>query len=86
MIHKLPEVCWCGRTHVLKCDIHGHQEYCHDEGDGWYLFRCAKCEEHMSSWCDELPKSYQETQHLRAMVVLADVLIKDSNKGGFAHQ
>jgi len=87
MIYTTPEICWCGESHIDKCDIHGHQEYYHDEaGDGtWYIYNCNQCEAHMSSWADEAPESYHQTQHLRAMEVLASVFYERLKETGLAH-
>lgn len=85
MIYTLPKVCWCGETHIHECDIHGHQEYCHDEGDGWYIFHCVKCEIVEYSWAEQLPKSYHETMHIRAMTVLAGVFFERYRETGLAH-
>jgi|APSaa5957512493_1039668.scaffolds.fasta_scaffold36780_2 hypothetical protein len=80
------EKCWCGSTDIDVCKIHGSQPFYHDEGDGWNIYRCGRCEEIENSfaWKSSDPKynhepfkNYFETMHLRAMIVLADVLIKE---------
>jgi hypothetical protein len=83
------KICWCGEeNHIDKCQIHGSQPFYHDEGgsvsNSWEIYRCERCEEVQDSFaCDgHTPyDNYFETLPIRAMVVLANVLIQDSVSG-----
>ena len=84
---KQIEKCWCGEHHIDKCQIHGSQPFCHDEGDSWNIYRCVKCERVHDSFAygEHVPyDNYWVTLPIRAMVVLADVLIQDSVIGSGA--
>tara|TARA_B110000438_G_scaffold242715_2_gene242401 strand:+ start:23320 stop:23763 length:444 start_codon:yes stop_codon:yes gene_type:complete len=86
MLNKTIQVekCWCGEHHIDKCEIHGSQPFYHDEGDGWNIYRCVKCERVQDSFAygEHVPyDNYWVTLPIRAMVVLADALIQDSVNG-----
>ena len=81
------EKCWCGEHHIDICKIHGSQPFYHDEGDGWNIYRCVQCERVHDSFAygEHVPyDNYWATVPIRAMVVLADVLIQDSVSGSGA--
>jgi hypothetical protein len=83
------KICWCGEeNHIDKCQIHGSQPFYHDEGgsvsNSWEIYRCERCEEVQDSFACEGHTPYDnyfETLPIRAMVVLANVLIQDSVNG-----
>lgn len=84
VFRKQVEKCWCGEHHIDICKIHGSQPFYHDEGASWEIYRCIQCERVHDSFADgeHVPHAnYWETLPIRAMVVLADVLIQDSVSG-----
>jgi len=80
VFRKQVEKCWCGEHHIDICKIHGSQPFYHDEGASWNVYSCIQCERVHDSFAygEHVPNAnYWETLPIRAMVVLADVLIQD---------